>query len=287
MISDRRQVFEDRFVSSQITHSLPALGKLLSLGLLVLIPVLQLSLNILELISLPFIIILLISYFIRSKVLASKTDTALIIKALIQPWRWVVAINLCILLGFTLIWHTLTDRYAISLCLLLLVFIPVSLTQVEHANRIFPRSWKKLTGVKIICVLFAILLFTNAVEGLDRSSSKLHLKSAGQWLMQYNPNNQGYKSSKIYSNSRIIDYYSGRQDITPDQHYGNQVLGNLAFSTRLSKLDYLVVDTGKSSYGPGISFYRNFRDYSGKEPDMIFQNHKGQKVFIYDLTTKQ
>ena len=156
---------------------------------------------------------------------------------------------------------------------MMMVFIPFILTAI------FQRQ--KETSVfkhRIIVTLLGFVLLVNSAEGLDRASSKIHMKEAGEWVLEQSGGYQ--KSRRTYSNNRIVDYYVGKPVVEPSNHYSANTVYSLVLTTRWRLLTFLVIAVEGDSK-PG--FYRNFRFRIGKEPDKIFENRKGNKVFIYDF----
>jgi len=196
---------------------------------------------------------------------------------MVQAWKRLVLINLLVLVGFILIKQIVTDRYPISLVLLLMMFLPFAMTRLidiakNHSTR---------RGMAVAWTL-GILVLLNSVEGLDRFSSKHHLKEAGLWIATQSGGDYG--KSKIYSNNRIVDYYAGTTEVREDQYYSNRLVQRLTLSDRWKLLRFLAITLTDDSH-PG--FYRNFRYRNGKEPDMWFWNHKGDKVLVYDFRPEE
>jgi len=238
------------------------------------VPAFKLAANILDVYTLGFLLILL-----WARVLGRDSLTTSVFgkSGFLRPWLCLVCVNVALLLGYALIWDIHTDRYAVSLCLLLLVYVPFAVHIIlQHSYK--SAKWKLVSQ----CTLALIIAIT-AVEGLDRTSSKTHLKEAGLWLSE---NTESYNDKKIYSNSRIVDYYARRQSVPPDTHYGRPVLTEMAETTRWNKLHFMVVDLGKSRYGPAPGFLRQFNYTHGKEPDKIFWNRKGEAIAIYDFRNR-
>ena len=121
----------------------------------------------------------------------------------------------------------------------------------------------------------------NTLEGLDRFTSKRHLKAAGEWIAEQSGGQYG--RSKIYSNSRIVDYYAGVTEVRDGSHYSPKAVETLTRTPRWQQLSFLAV-TLAGSGRPG--FYRDFRHRIGKEPDMWFWNRKGSKVLVYDFRSE-
>lgn len=236
--------------------------------ILILLPFGKLAVNLVDVVTIGFIAILIWGWFNRPIINREQASTMLMIKA----WKWVVGINLLVLVGYVLVKQIVTDRYPVSFALLLMLFLPFALTAIwQRLDK--TRGFKK----RALVFLLGFVLLANAVEGLDRYSSKLHMKRAGQWVAeQTGP----YQESKVYSNTRIVDYYLGKPRVEMDEYYSAKVVNAFTLTTRWSLLDFLVINI-EDDARPG--FYRTFRFWIGKEPEKIFRNRKGDKVLVYDF----
>ena len=238
---------------------------------LVLSPIAKMLYNVLEILTLGYVLILVFGLFKRPWIDTEKLQRTRVL----QSWRDIILINLLILIFFAQIRSIFTDRYPLSLALLIMLFLPFVITALFRSAA--SKNGRKVPGVAIAAV---IVLALNAVEGLDRKSSKRHLKEAGQWIKQQSDG--VYHKSKIYSNDRIVDYYAGQKVARPDNHYSIYISSQLTLSMRWKRLDFMAIHLNRHGK-PG--FYRNFRFRIGKEPDKIFRNRKGDQVLVYDFTS--
>ena len=231
-------------------------------------PFVKQAFNILEILSAGYVLILAWGLFHRPLIRDRGSRTMLLKKG----WTWIVGINLLVLIGFVMIRQIITDRYPLSLALMLMVFLPFAIRAILDHPRVQP-----ILRTTIPCVL-GILLVVNSVEGLDRFSNKYHLREAGLWVKSHY--DEPYSRTKVYSNNRLVDYYAGKKEVEEDLYYGINTVIGLTQSNRWKKLHFMAIALRADS-PPG--FYRNFRYLFGKEPDRIFENEKGSKVLVYDL----
>ena len=258
----------DLYIATIGSESWATLVSKLSLPILLLMPVGILIGNLIEVVTLGYVLILVGGWFCRPLIDTSQTSNLLMIDA----WKWIIGINLLVLVGFVLVRQIVTDRYPLSLALMLMLFMPFALTAI----------WDRVTfwsvvSRRIFIGIAGFLILVNTVEGLDRVSSKLHMKDAGIWISEQT---DGFHKNRVYSNTRIVDYYIGKPVVEPDDHYRANVVNSLVLTSRWKRLDFLAISLDNDGR-PG--FYRNFRYRIGKEPERIFENHKGDKVLVYDF----
>ena len=263
----------DASIAAVETTWLKGILEILFWPILLLTPFWRLGFNIAEVLSVGFTIILFAGWLVRPFYFQTTQTSTL----MVQAWKRLVLINLLVLVGFILIKQIVTDRYPISLVLLLMMFLPFAMTRLidiakNHSTR---------RGMAVAWTL-GILVLLNSVEGLDRFSSKHHLKEAGLWIAAQSEGDYG--KSKIYSNNRIVDYYAGTTEVREDQYYSDRLVQRVTLSDRWKLLRFLAITLADDSR-PG--FYRNFRYRNGKEPDMWFWNHKGDKVLVYDFRPEE
>ena len=258
----------DLYIASLDSKTWAALVDKFAWPILVLMPIGILFGNLIEVISLGYVLVLLGGWICRPLIDTRQTSNLLMIDA----WKWIIGINLLVLVGFVLVRQIVTDRYPLSLAIMLMLFMPFALTAIRDRVVNWSTNYRRLfIGVA------SFLLLVNSVEGLDRVSSKLHMKEAGIWISQQTG---GYRKSKVYSNTRIVDYYTGKPVVEPDDHYRANIVNSLVLTSRWKRLDFLAISLDNDAR-PG--FYRNFRYRNGKEPERIFENHKGDKVLVYDF----
>jgi hypothetical protein len=258
----------DLYITSLDNKTWSMLVDKLSLPILLLMPVVILLGNLIEVVSMGYVLILVGGWICRPLIDKRQTSNLLMIDA----WKWIIGINLLVLIGFVLVRQIVTDRYPLSLALMLMLFAPFALTAIW--DRV--SSWSSSYRRWFIGIAF-FLIFVNTLEGLDRFSSKGHMKEAGIWISEQTG---GYHKNRVYSNVPIVDYYSGKPVVEPDEHYRAYVVNSLVLTTRWNLLHFMAISLDDDAR-PG--FYRNFRYRIGKEPERIFENHKGDKVLVYDF----
>jgi hypothetical protein len=235
---------------------------------LVLMPMAKLVVNLIEVITIGYVIVLTAGWFARPLLQGSQVTNIL----MIRTWKWVIAINLVVLTGFVLIRQIFTDRYPLSIALMLIMFIPFAITRLHQLA-----SARSKVAARSLSAALALLLLVNSAEGLDRFTAKRYLREAGSWIADQ----EGvYTNNKVYSNNRIVDYYAGKREVELDNYYSAHVVNALTMSWRWKRLNFLAINLVTKGK-PG--FYRNFRYRIGKEPDIIFENDQGDKVLIYDF----
>ena len=258
----------DSYVDSLDSGIYPNVLQFLRTAILFFLPIGRLAINLVDVITIGFLVVLIWGWCNRP--LLKKEQAS--IRLMIRAWKWVVGINLLVLVGYVFVKQIVTDRYPLSFSLLLLLFLPFALTAIWQLIESM-RGFKK----HILVSLLGFILIGNAIEGLDRVSSKQHMKLAGQWVAeQTGP----YQKSQVYSNTRIVDYYLGKSRVERDDYYSAKVMNAFTLTTRWSLLDFLVVNI-EDDARPG--FYRTFRYWIGKEPEKTFRNRKGDKVLVYDF----
>jgi hypothetical protein len=191
----------------------------------------------------------------------------------LQVWTALILVNLSILFVFTVAKLFLTDRYPLAMALTILVAAPFSLVLIYD-------DWKTKQGRGIkrnwLFPVTASILLIMGVEGLDVSTSKRHVKKAGQWLAVNTP-----PGSVIYTNEKIISYYSGRElelyDYAKDHR---RFVGRIKQMSR--KHDFLVL-RDKTRNQNRLAM---LRDQLGLVPIKVFSNKKGDQVLIYDTRTR-
>ena len=262
----------DQYIASLQPGLWPSLLAYFSPIILWFKPLSNLFVNILDVLSIGYALILFWGWKYRPLIGVSADRDQSSMTLTVKAWKWVVVINVLVLIVFVLIKQIVTDRYPLSLGLLLMLFIPFCLTAIWEKVKA-RKALHRRTIVSFICAL----LFLNSAEGLDRISSKRHMKEAGAWILQQSGK---YKKSKIYSNNRIVDYYLGKPKAEQDNYYSASTVNALVLTPRWELLDFLAISIERKN-SPG--FYRSMRFRIGKEPERVFENRKGDKVLVYDF----
>ncbi|MEE9447092.1 MAG: hypothetical protein V3V09_03980, partial [Arenicellales bacterium] len=118
---------------------------------------------------------------------------------LYRPWRYLISVALLILLGFVVIKWFLSERYPLTVSLLMLLAVPFLLA-----------SWRENIKLKKIKAggywLVLTLIVLSGVKSLDLATKKTYLKDAGYWMAQNLP-----AGASVYTNNRIIEHYYGHE----------------------------------------------------------------------------
>lgn len=244
-----------------------AMANGLKLPIALSMPLVRLFWSLVEVISLGYLIILAACLFVRP-VLANGTSGL----PMYGVWKWVVALNLSMLIVYSVVIRIFNDRYPISLALMLILFIPFVLTRVHE----IARDAGRVGGRAVIGVL-GILLIINSVEGLDRFTVKQYLREAGSWITEESENRY---TNKLYTNDRILDYYAGNRVVKNRRHYSARSVSRYIENDGWKELDFLALKTGKDISPERI---RRFQNRTGHTPKRVFENGKGGQVLIYDF----
>ena len=159
------------------------------------------------------------------------------------------------------------------MALTILVAAPFSLALIYD-------DWKTKQGHSIrknwLFPVTASIVLIMGIEGLDVSTSKRHVKRAGHWLAVNTP-----PDSIIYTNEKLIAYYSGRElelyDYAKDHR---RFVGRIKRMSR--KHDFLVL-RDKTRDQNRLAM---LRDQLHLSPIKVFSNKKGDQVLIYDTRTR-
>lgn len=109
-----------------------------------------------------------------------------------------LAINFLILLGFLLLTRYLSSRYAMMMCILLSLFVPITLKHLlDKAKR---------GGAKSLRYIVAVFLSYCAIDAYySFGESKTYVIDAIEWLAQNTEESQG-----LITNNHAVAYFSGK-----------------------------------------------------------------------------
>ncbi len=209
---------------------------------------------------------LLVGYALRQRVLFPLAGG-------LRVWTALILVNLSILFVFTVAKLFLTDRYPLAMALTILVAVPFSLVLIYD-------EWKSKQGHSIrknwLFPVAASIVLIMGVEGLDVSTSKRHVKAAGQWLAANTP-----PDSLIYTNEKLIAYYSGRElELYGYAKDHRRFVGRIKRVSR--KHDFLVL-RDKTRDQNRLTM---LRDQLKLVPIKTFSNKKGDQILIYDTRAR-
>ncbi len=195
-----------------------------------------------------------------------------------QCWEIIVTINILILMAFAALRFLYNDRYPLTLSVMTMLLVPFAVTALCRVGKSLQEG--KMSGkAKVVCVVTGLVLLINSLEGLDRFTTKRHIKEAGIWLGQQTGDD--YHRFRIYSNNRILDYYAGQNIFLTRWHY----IGPIANPETLKeRMDLIAIRAGRSDRS---GYYQRIISSIGESPVMTFEGHKGDRVDIFDLREKQ
>jgi len=188
----------------------------------------------------------------------------------IEPWIWLIVVNIGVLVAFTLVNLFLTGRYTLALSLTLLLAAPFGLLDLYE-------RWRrpvKVGGwfIKFAYPFMVLLIVASGIEGLGLGTEKGHIKSAGHWI-----GDETEAGSNLLTNNKILAYYTGKQ--FADYEVANdwrQVVLVIA-QKRFTDYDTVAVRIGKRDSHRADRLVK----LTGREPDKVFENKKNDRIFIY------
>ncbi len=226
--------------------------------------------NFLEILTAGYFLILVAGFFVRPWLDKQKPD----FEQVWLCWKIVVVINILILIAFAALRFLYNDRYPLTLSVMTMLLVPFAVTALcrTTAGKMNRKTW-------IVCVATGFVLLINSLEGLDRFTSKHHLREAGTWIRQQSGGD--YHRFRIYSNNRILDYYAGQDVFLSAWHY----LGAISSPETLKdRMDLIAIRAGRSDID---GYYQHVLSLIGETPAMTFEDHKGDRVEIFDFRKKQ
>jgi hypothetical protein len=137
----------------------------------------------------PYLIILIIGLFKNR--LSLNREVAI-------PVAFYLCINFLILLGFIIVTRYLSSRYAMLMCILLVLFIPFIVLHLLNNARI--------SGRKSIVYIVAVFFCYCAIDSYySFGKSKFYVRDSIEWIAQNTDD-----SSKLVTNNHAIAYFSGK-----------------------------------------------------------------------------
>lgn len=185
----------------------------------------------------------------------------------LKQW-WLIVVGIQVLLVFLFVFSNffLTERYPVGLALTVLAIVPLSLEDTwkdwtEHGRKY---SWRGLA--------VAALLAIEAMEGLDVATTKLHIKDAGLWLRA-----NAAPGDTVYSNDRILVYYSGLNETRTGIEYSWQAAMSEIWSDGWRDHDYFALVMTKRDAQYEVLLLQTIE----AEPVKRFMNNRGDRVLIF------
>lgn len=181
-------------------------------------------------------------------------------------WTVVVGIQGLLVLQFVFTNFFLADRYAVALALSLLAVVPFCLEGLWRHWQCSGRRFS-LGGV-----LLVVLLAVQTVDGLDTATEKRHIKEAGLWLRA-----NAAPGSTVYSNSRILVYYSGLREIRGDPSYTWDEAMSELWTDQWQAHDYFALVLSRSDTRHEVLLLNRI----DTEPVKRLTNEGGETVLIF------
>ena len=226
--------------------------------------------NFLEVLTLGYLLILVAGLFVRPW-LDRQTSGS---EQAWQCWKIVVVINILILIVFAALRFLYNDRYPLTLSVMTMLLVPFAVTALCRIT-----ADKMSRKTRMVWVATGLVLLVNSLEGLDRFTSKHHLREAGNWIRQQSGGD--YNRFRFYTNNNILDYYAGQKVFRSHWNYRAAIANP---ETLKDRVDLIAIRAGRSDVN---GYYQHILSLIDKTPDVIFENRKGDRVEIYDFRKKE
>lgn len=171
-----------------------------------------------------------------------------------------------VLLGSACAGFSVTQRDAMTAALMLLAVVPAGLGRLWlNASRGGVWYW----GVRWVMLLVIVV----GMAGLDLRTTEQHLKEAGLWLRD-----NARPGDRLYSNSRIVVYYSGLDGNQEASRYTWRHAMNQVHRDQWREYEYLaLVIPHADRHREGI-----LKRQLDIEPVRVFSNDAGDRTLIFD-----
>ncbi|PCI75090.1 MAG: hypothetical protein COB20_13695 [SAR86 cluster bacterium] len=179
--------------------------------------------NLLSGIGGPYLIILTIGFF--KSHLRLNREVAI-------PVAFYLCINFLILLSFIIVTRYLSSRYAMLMCILLVLFVPIVVLHILENARV--------SGRKSSVYIFALFFSYCAIDSYySFGESKSYVRDSIEWIAQNTDD-----SSELVTNNHAIAYFSGKvedydlvqRNLTEEEilssEVGTTIAAELTFETR-------------------------------------------------------
>lgn len=185
----------------------------------------------------------------------------------VRSWWWLlVGIQALLVLQFGISNFFLAKRYPVALALTLLPIVPFVLDDIWRRCQGNPgrRSWHAL--------LIAVLIAVESLDGLDVATGKRYLKDAGLWLRANAP-----PGSSIYSNNRIVVYYSGLEKGRRNAAHTWDEAMREVWTDNWRAYDYFALAMAESERKNQVLLLKRI----DAQPIKGFDNERGDQVLIF------
>lgn len=147
------------------------------------------------------------------------------------PMLFYLGINLIILLGFLLITRYLSSRYAMLMCILIVLFVPLTLHHLLETSKQANRNWIRY------CV--AIFLTYCAIDSyISFGESKSYVNDSIEWLAENTPDTAGLVTNNhalAYFSGKVVDYDLVLRNLTEEDilqsEVGDTIAAELTYET--------------------------------------------------------
>jgi len=185
----------------------------------------------------------------------------------VTRWWWLLAgLQAMLVLKFALTSFFLADRYPVALGLTLLAVVPF------WVDDMWQRFAALTAGARRTALAVLFLAVVEGVVALDVSTGKQYLKDAGLWLRATAPS-----GSSVYSNSRILIYYSGLQETRPGAAHTWEAAMHEIWSDSWRDHDFFALAVDESRRRNEVQLLRKL----GTSPVSTFSNDDGDRVLIF------
>lgn len=183
-----------------------------------------------------------------------------------RPWRFLIWVGLAILFGFVLEQWFLTDRYPLTVALLVLLATPFLLARLyDSLTTGLPASYRR--AFVLMLPLWMIVVY----QSVNLRSDNLYLKEAGLWLKQTAP-----AGAKVYVNNRRMAYYFGSSVHTDPYWPGWPTFAQGALAAK-PHFEYLAFEV----LGDHPQYAKDLPNALRAHPVAKFANERGAQVLIF------
>ena len=192
-----------------------------------------------------------------------------------RVWLLMVALNLALLIAYSLFNNFFVGRYTLTTALTLLILAPFGIDWLWQNLRHFAVVKQGLSALLLVALVVA------SIEGLDVRTNKQHFKEAGAWLAQ-----NVTRSESIYSNNRLLMYYADRGVETDvRQDYSNQQMQRMVDKGHSQNFQYLVlcISQGNSQEESFLTLFT--RLYGQAVYHKQQENTQKRAVYVFKTTS--
>lgn len=181
-------------------------------------------------------------------------------------WGIFTSLSLVLLLVPAFTEFAADKRVTMTAALTILAIVPLLLervwrTRIEGCGR---RPW--------VFPVILLLVLGSGFKGLDLRTAQYHLRQAGSWLRA-----NVASGSSLYTNNRIVVYYSGLEGYRSGADYSWRHAMNMVHRDQWRDYDYLALEIKKANRHREGILMRNLE----LKPSRIFTNDLGDRVLLF------